>query len=313
MSPHGFFQYLRLKIIATIIRTLMQLTVPRKIRYDNDLSLKYDVQRQKIRIPSRDEGRYIEAELFYPAEQKSLKLPVLVNWHGSGFVLPLHGSDVLYCARVAKELGIYVLDADYRKGPEYPYPAAVNDAEDALKWVATQTGFDKKRVAVSGFSAGGNLALVAASALRKTVTQVSIAAVAAIYPVTDISIAPEAKESLKPDVGKKLPPFLMHLFNDAYVPDREMRKDPRVSPFHADPAEFPPTVAITACEGDVLAPEAIALANKLDDGKRKVAQLISKDMHHGFDKAVAAGSNFEKRQDEVYAFVIKTLKEVFHI
>lgn len=217
------------------------------------------------------------------------------------------GSDCVYCARIAKESGIFVLDADYRKAPENPFPAAVEDVEDVLNWVATQTDrFDTNRVAVSGFSAGGNLALVAASALRKA-SDINIRAAISIYPVTDISLEPESKTV--PHPVKPIPSRMAHLFNDCYVPDKPTRKDPRVSPSYANVEEFPETVMIATCEGDSLSPEADSLAQKLDDGTRKVVHLNLKGMPHGFDKGVKEGSKEWDRREEVYSLAVKTLKE----
>ncbi|EMR63797.1 putative esterase lipase protein [Eutypa lata UCREL1] len=78
------------------------------------------------------------------------------------------GTDALFCARLARDAGIAVLDADYRKGPEHTFPRALHDAEDVLRWVAAQSHrFDRTPVAVSGFSAGGTIAVAAATTLRK--------------------------------------------------------------------------------------------------------------------------------------------------
>ena len=79
-------------------------------------------------------------------------------------MLPNLGMDHDFCERVATEGNVLVLDVDYRKAPEDPFPAAVQDAEDTLRWAESQGHqFDLDRVALSGFSSGGNLTLVASS------------------------------------------------------------------------------------------------------------------------------------------------------
>lgn len=296
--------------MATFMRTLLRISSFRVLR--RDWLLSQDVERQRVKILSREKGRYIDADLYYPPGQSPSssagKLPVLVNWHGSGFLFPLLRSDSLYCARIARDAGLYVLDADYRKAPENPFPGPLEDVEDVLKWVATQQQlFDPARVAVSGFSAGGNLALVAASALRKTLIDLTILVVVAIYPVTNLSIAPEAKTVPKP--RKPIPAHMARFFNDCYVPDKALTTDPRVSPSLADPVEFPSTVVIITCDGDTLSPEGSALADKLDDGHRKVINRTLKDVHHGFDKGIEKGTNEWDQREEAYALVAKTLKE----
>ena len=99
-----------------------------------------------------------------------------------------------FCSRVARDLGVFVLDADYRKRPETPVPGAVCDVEDVLTWIKSEVDrYELSRVAVSGFSAGGALTLVAASVLRRSPTRslLQITVVVAMYPPIDLSIAPK--------------------------------------------------------------------------------------------------------------------------
>lgn len=189
--------YLHQKLVATFIRFVMALRsggLWKEIAATPKIFP--GIKKEVLTIPSRDPGRSIKAHLYYssPTPRAAATIqagpkPVLVNWHGSGFVFTkMFGSDAYFCSKVASETGIYVLDADYRKAPENRWPAAVHDVEDVLNWIATQPGrFDSKRVATSGFSAGGNLALIAAGAMRKSL-KVNIEAVAAVYPATDLSI-----------------------------------------------------------------------------------------------------------------------------
>lgn len=286
MAHYTIFQHLYLKALAILIRTLVSLagnSSPRQCR----ALVPPDVRQQRaIKIPSRDPERHILADIYHPPGASAAPLPVLVNWHGSGFVIPLLGSDAVFCARVAREAGVAVVDADYRKGPETPFPGAVDDVEDVLLWIASQGGrFDVSRVAVSGFSAGGNLALVAATKLRKKLASVvGINAVVSFYPYIDLAAPPEGKKVSKPI--RPFPSWMLRLFNDCYVPDPGLRRDPAVSPYYADPADFPDTVALITCEGDVLRPEAEELVEKLrrnnDSGKRIIG-YVCQGVRHGFD------------------------------
>lgn len=270
-----------------------------------------NVHHERILIPSRNPGRHLAADIYYHQSHLrsgTSKSPILINWHGSGFIFPLLGSDTLFCAQIARDTGITVLDVDYRKAPETPFPGPLEDAEDALAWVAAQPArFDLSCVAVSGFSAGADLALVIASTLRDAIADVTIQAAIAIYPVTDLSIPPETKTVPKP--VKTHPLFLQHLFNDAYAPDKASRLDPRVSPGLADPAGFPDTVAIVTCEGDTFGPEGRALADKLVDGKRKVVNWTLKGVYHGFDKGCREGTWEWKQREVAYGLVVETLKK----
>ncbi|KAF2642893.1 alpha/beta-hydrolase [Massarina eburnea CBS 473.64] len=312
MRQLGFFSYLRLKIFATLFRVLLRFTGPARLRRDNLLTQGIQVDRKRIQIPSRDGNRFIDADVYSPAGRTAKKSPVLVNWHGSGFIFPMLGSDSLYSTRIVRDTGITVIDADYRKGPETSFPGAVEDVEDVLQWVAAQPDtFDIARVGVSGFSAGGNLALVAASSLREATKgfapSFEIPIVIAHYPVTDLSIAPEAKAI--PNSPHSLPPFMQHLFNDSYVPDPSTRSDPRASPSKAQPHTFPASVVILTCEHDNLKPEASALADALDDGKRKVVNHTFAGVGHGFDKGCKSETNEWEKREEAYKMATRALRE----
>jgi len=318
------FNYLYLKLVAIILRLIGGWR--QRNNYQRDLLLSYGIEPRHVHIQSRNQGRSIEAYLYVPPEsdsesgtgdselrkRKSKKQPILVNWHGSGFVIPSLGKDRAFCARVARESGVVVLDADYRKGPETPFPGAIHDVEDVLRWIADQHQFDLTRVAVSGFSAGGNLALVAASALRQGLLELlQIPIVIAVYPVTDISIDPYEKKV--PNPLKPIPAGVARVLDDSYAPNPADRVDPRVSPSLADPASFPDTVVILTCEGDTLSPEANQLAVKLDDGKRKVVNSTLRGVHHGFDKGCREGTPEWEQREIAYSLIIRTLKEVFHL
>ncbi|KAI1639141.1 alpha/beta-hydrolase [Biscogniauxia mediterranea] len=308
----AFFDYLRQKILATLLRgayMLAQVIIWRDIRLFEEL----DVRREHIQLPSREKGRYIRADLYYPSEYLTSPTdkarPILINWHGSGWVCYGWRYNAYYCAHIARETGMFVLDADYRKGPETTFPGPYNDVEDALRWVASQPGrFDQSRVVVSGFSAGGTLALAAASALRKTFTQLTIPAVVAFYPPTDLSIPADARTVPRPI--RAFPVFLLNLFFGYYAPDKAMRTDPRISPGLASPAGFPPNVIIITCEGDNLSPEAAQLAEKLDDGKRRLIHEHLKATYHGYDMGSRQGSYEWGLREKTYGLVIDTLKDV---
>ncbi|KAH8195137.1 hypothetical protein TruAng_010689 [Truncatella angustata] len=137
----GFLQYLRLKAIAILFRSLGFLSDPFRIRRQRQL-VSPKVRQERVQIPSRDKGRFIAGDLYYPpGYTSSSPAPILIHWHGSGFVIQYLRLDALFCSRIAEEAGIVVLDADYRKAPEHPFPCAPQDAEDVLRWVGTQAKF----------------------------------------------------------------------------------------------------------------------------------------------------------------------------
>lgn len=298
------------------MRVALRLTGWAPLRRDDLLAQGIPVNRKRIKIPSRDRNRFIEADIYSPVDQIAKTSPVLVNWHGSGFIFNLLGSDSLYCSRIVRETGITVIDADYRKGPETNFPGPLEDAEDILEWVAVQPDtFDIARVGVSGFSSGGTLALAAASSLKETANifapPLEIPIAIAIYPVTDLSIAPEAKAVPNPLQAHS--PFMQHMFNDCYAPDSLIRSNPRVSPSKANANTFPASVIIVTCEGDIFRPEATAFAEALDDGRRKVISHTLSAVCHGFDKGCTFGKNEWSKREEAYDLIIRALKEAMEL
>ena len=272
------------------------------------------IERTSLEIPSREAGRTILVEIYLPTEKRASPLPVLLNWHGSAFFLPGHGSDAFFCKYIAETVGVAVVDADYRKGPEDPFPAAVHDAEDVLRWVFNNTeDFDSSRVLLSGFSAGGNLALVLAASLGEDISQRnrdSVRGVVAFYPPTDLSIAPGARSAPNP---KYRNPIALHkLSYKCYIPSSVDPSDPYLSPSFADEKNFPSNVIIITCDGDCLCTEAEDLADKLDDGTRRVISRRLTNVGHGYDKNCQEGSREERLRDDVYLSVAKCMKGILN-
>ncbi|KAK8124059.1 hypothetical protein PG999_003977 [Apiospora kogelbergensis] len=322
MATHSPARYEELKAAVTAAR--LQFDAGKAAQPDNAAEVLQGVDETPVQIPSRDGGRTIVGRLYRaqsaPASASAGPAPVLVNWHGSGLVFHMFGQDRPFCAQVARDIpGLVVLDADYRKAPEDPFPAAVHDVEDALRWVAGQPAvYDASRVALSGFSAGGLLALVAGSTFRQTFAAsaelrgLQIPVVVAVYPPTDLSVpAAERKQVEKPI--RPIPPQMAALFDECWTPDPKTRLDPRASPGRADPALFPDHVVIVTCGGDNCAPEANDLADKLKDGKRKVVHEVMEGMPHAFDKTCQPGTPEWDQMKKMNALIIKELKEALRV
>jgi acetyl esterase len=207
---------------------------------------------------------------------------VLVYYHGGGWVLgDIDGHDAVG-RLLAQETRSAVVMVDYRKAPEDPYPAAVQDSWAALEWTAAnleRIAGSQVPVLVGGDSAGGNLATVVARHARDRGGP-AIAAQVLVYPVTDCDMDRPSYQD--PENALLLSRDTMVWFFDHYVPDAEQRRHPDVSPLRADSlAGLPPAVVLTA-EHDVLRDEGEQYAGALADAGVPVHFERLAGQMHGF-------------------------------
>ena len=187
----------------------------------------------------------IPARFYHPAAHGPR--PVLVYYHGGGFVLgDLEAYDAV-CRGLCDRTGALVISVDYRLAPEHPFPAAVDDAVDAYKWVrvhAPELGADPDRVAVGGDSAGGNLAAVVSQVARDEGLPLPRFQLL-IYPATDMRRQTASHANLSE--GYFLTRADMDWFLGSYLPGPEALTDPRASPLLAkDLSGLPPAHVVTA-------------------------------------------------------------------
>ncbi|KAF1965622.1 esterase/lipase [Bimuria novae-zelandiae CBS 107.79] len=262
-------------------------------------------QNEVFQVPSRDPNRTIKIHVYRPPNPISPS-PVLLNFHGSGFIIPMHGSDDAYALHIAQETPYTVLDVQYRLAPEDPFPAAPNDAEDVLKWVLSRPEeFDAERVSVSGFSAGGNLALGLAG---HTFPPGIFRHVLVMYPPIDLYTTPG--EKIAPDTsGNPIPAEIAEVFNACYAPSPPLdRKNPLISPGFIPGEKFPDNVLVITCALDTLCVEAEGLAEKLKAAGKRVVQRRMERCDHGWDKDVKPGTVQEKAKIEAYDLAVEMLK-----
>jgi acetyl esterase len=220
----------------------------------------------------------IPARVYVPAVDGTP--PVVVYYHGGGWVLGGIDSHDGTCRALANASGAAVVSVDYRLAPEHPFPAAVEDAWAALEWVAANAavlGGDPSRLAVAGDSAGGNLAAVVAIQARD-IGAPALRGQLLVYPVTDATMShPSIEENAS---GYFLTKADMERFFGHYAPERP--DDWRLSPLAAaDLSGLAPALVLTA-EYDPLRDEGEAYARRLDDAGVPV-ELIRKDgLIHGF-------------------------------
>lgn len=237
---------------------------------------------EDVQIPSIDAD--IPARIYWPATtESSSALPVMVYYHGGGFVV---GSVDIFDSltrSLANANQAIVISVDYRLAPRHPYPAAPNDAYAALLWAAenaTRLGGDPARIIVAGDSAGADLAAVTALQARDNSGPV-IAAQILYYPCTDLTghRYPSRVNFLD---GYGLSTEAAAAFEQAYVGHLEDRTAPYVSPLYAkDLSGLPPTLMITA-GFDPLKDSGTAYAKRLQQEGTPTQLHEYSDTIHGF-------------------------------
>jgi acetyl esterase len=222
--------------------------------------------------------------------------PVLVYFHGGGWVIgDLETHDDM-CRRLTNGAGCVVVSVDYRLAPEHKFPAAVEDAYAATKWVAEHAGEingDAGRLAIGGDSAGGNLTAVVTQLARDQKGPHLIFQLL-IYPAMDFT-ATEMVSRLEYSQGYALITEDMDWFTDHYLNSREDYLNPLASPMLIKSFEdLPPALIITA-EYDPLRDEGEEYGHKLQEAGVSVTISRYDGLIHGFfrmpkvmDKALEA-------------------------
>lgn len=180
---------------------------------------------------------------------------VLLYFHGGGYSVGSSHTHRALVGQIAKEAGIQALLLEYRKSPEFPFPAAVEDGVIAYKWLLSQ-GYKPENILIGGDSAGGGLALSTILALKKTQIELPAACIA-LSPWTDLvsdspSIHRNANEDPLLDVSE------MSKWARYYVGDYPL-KHPLASPLYGDYKGFPPLL-LQVSDAEILYDDSIRLA-----------------------------------------------------
>ena len=236
----------------------------------------HQVRDVKIAGPAAD----IPVRIYAPDIPKPA--PVLIYYHGGGWVLGDLDSHDHVCRAIANAVPCVVGSVDYRLAPEAKFPAAVDDSYAAIEWVAAnanELGIDRNRIAVGGDSAGGNLAAVVSRMARDRRGPEPIYQLL-IYPATDMRmIAASLQENAE---GPLLTRASMAWFIEHYLSGEKDKLDPLASPLlAADLSALPPAFILTA-ECDPLRDEGEDYGNKLKQAGVSVEVRRYAGMPHGF-------------------------------
>src|SRR4051794_18709169 len=227
----------------------------------------------------------------YVPEAAETPGPLLVYFHGGGWVQGSVATHDAGCRQLAHLSGVRLLSVDYRLAPEHPYPAAVQDAVAAYAWAAQNAaalGADPGRLAGGGDSAGGNPAPLVALPARDGAALRDAAFQLLLYPVTDLGAKSASYGTFA--TGYVLTASGMDWFAAKYVPDPARRSEPQASPLRAPDLSGLPPAYVASCLPDVLRDEGEAYVARL----RAAGVPVAGQRHalvHGFVNMTAARSS----------------------
>lgn len=270
-----------------------------------------------LQKPGREVAQVIDATYPGPGGEQNLRiyipeaqapLPVVVYFHGGGFIAGgTHVSEEVNRA-TAIDAGVIVVAVSYRLAPEHKFPAATDDTFAALGWVAENIGSyggDPTRLAVMGDSAGGNLAAVAALRARDEGGP-ELKAQVLVYPVLD----PQAETPSKREFGEGYvitAAGLQHFWEN-YLPATEYADHPHVTPAKSHTlADLPPTLVLTT-EYEVARDEAEAYARQLSAAGVDARMIRFDGLVHGVYWMSGAIPRSQELHEAVVAFLREKLE-----
>ena len=209
-------------------------------------------------------------------------LPVLVFYHGGGWVIGSRDSHDALCRKICNQGPFLIVSVDYRMGPEAKFPAAADDAYTSLQWThknISAYGGDADRIAVGGDSAGGNLSAVVCQMARNSGTAAPVFQWL-IYPATNMDMCTDSHRDFAE--GYFLTKQLMTWFQGHYLNGPEDQKNWKASPLLAEScADLPPALVQTA-GFDPLKDEGKAYSDRLNKEGGRSSYTDYPGMIHGF-------------------------------
>ena len=229
----------------------------------------------------------IAARLYMPLRPAQEPAPLLVYYHGGGWVIGDLETHDDPCRFLAAHSGAAVMAIDYRLAPEHPFPAAVEDAQAAYEWAvagAERLGVASGRIGVGGDSAGANLAAAVCLTSRdRELPNPSMQLL--IYPVTETAGTARSRRTFAE--GFLLTRGDMDWFEERYLPPEVDREDPRVALLNAENLSGLPPAYIAVAGFDPLRDEGEAYAERLREAGVQVALRRHPGLVHSYANLTA--------------------------
>lgn len=227
----------------------------------------------------------IPLRLYDARESRDGPTPVVVFFHGGGFVIGDLATHHALCTEIAALIDLPLVAVDYRRAPEAPFPAAIEDCEAAARWVAAspaELGHEASGLVTIGDSAGGNATVVVGQLLGRQPAAVPVVLQVPIFPLVADAIGSASMAAFAE--GFLLTAETMAFFDAAYAADRA---DPRGFPILGDHTQAPPTVLVTASL-DPIRDSGRAYARALAEHGRSFVFLEIEGVTHSFTNLRAA-------------------------
>lgn len=283
------------------------------------------------------------------------KYPCVVNYHGGGFTLGRAHDDARWTNTVKNQVEAVVVSVNYRLAPEHPFPTAVEDGADAVLYLAKHAQkyhLDPDRMALSGFSSGGNMTLtvplllqnevpdrigpdesqeglvqrskpvhtntdLSAKTIVKERDMPNIRGVISFYPPTDYTQTREQRRATNAATDQQISAIFTELFDDSYLhPPTLDLANPLLSPGQASTemlTDLPHNIVIIACEYDMLLAEAVKFKERLEtETQKNVTFYMVPEVPHAWDKAPNPLRTPESAK-EYYTKACDELKKMFQV
>ncbi|MFJ7754322.1 alpha/beta hydrolase [Peribacillus muralis] len=289
-------------MFTTIIAKLLRL-LPNEAKKTPMIPLQQVKMKKNVLVETSVQRTYLS--LYYPLEAIQEKLPVYINFHGGAFIMNEKEMDDPYCRFLANQAACVVLNVDYAKAPEYPFPKPIEQGYDIIQWVkgrADDLNIDAGKIMVGGQSSGANIAAAICLYLEEKGDDQPLLQVLSC-PMLDF-VTPHGDKPER-DKWRSRYPQVAHFINMCYVPDKELAGHPHASPVRAEISDRLASALILIAEYDAFRPEAECYAEKLKAAGINVQDVLFKDCSHAFTHLGP-----KERAEEAWQLIAWKIKEV---
>jgi len=242
---------------------------------------------------------------YYPLKANQKKHPVYINFHGGAFIMNEKEMDDPYCRFLSNQAGCVILNVDYAKAPEYPFPKAIQQGYDIIQWLkreADELNIDAEKIILGGLSSGANIAAALCLYLEEKGDNQPLLQVLSC-PMLDFVTSHADKP--EPDRWRAQYPQVANFINMCYLPHNEQARNPLASPVHAEVNDRLASALMIVAEYDAFRPEAECYAEKLKTAGVNVQYRLYKDCYHAFTHLGP-----KEKAEEAWSLIAREIKVV---